>query len=287
MSTSLPAGTIHSDDPSPGCSAWTLVVKGKSRRSLPLYVSQDDSTELELSNFFAPLAALPTSPAPLLSGGCAEVNLKAGGASKRLRSSGSDTSTGAVSSSVKRPPVCTSSPEGSDGAPAPTSRAPATTAGLRSQPCHGPSKQVAAPLNLQSTTSADVNPASLANAACQLPPKLAVYSAVSSNPEILIVGDSIVRYLTLPCAITSGGKVVDLIEIIPTLIDLHPTVNIVLAHIGTNDIMAINSSKLHADLESLCYTIESLGKCCLLSGPIPTLSKTLSDLVVFSVSITG
>lgn len=42
---------------------------------------------------------------------------------------------------------------------------------------------------------------------------------------------------------------------------------------GMNDVMARNYSKLHADLESMCYTIESLGKCCLLSGPIPTLSR--------------
>lgn len=130
-------------------------------------------------------------------------------------------------------------------------------------------------MNLLGSTDADANLVSLASAAGQLPLKLAVNSnsAISSNPEILIVGDSIVRYLTLPGAITyclSGGKVVDLIELIPTLIDLHPTVNIVLAHVGTNDVMARNSSKLHADLESLCYTIESLGKCCLLSGPIPT-----------------
>ena len=67
--------------------------------------------------------------------------------------------------------------------------------------------------------------------------------------------------------------VVDLIELIQMLIDLHPTVNIVIAHVGTNDVMARKSSKLHAELESLCYTIESLGKWCLLSGPIPTLSK--------------
>ena len=132
-------------------------------------------------------------------------------------------------------------------------------------------------MNLLGTTGADPYPVSLASTAGQLPLKLAVYSnsAVSSNPEILI-GDSIFRYLTLPGAITyclSGGKVVDLIELIPTLIDLHPTVNIILAHVGTNDVMKRNSRKLQADLESVCCTIESLGKCCLLSGPIPTLSK--------------
>ena len=59
-------------------------------------------------------------------------------------------------------------------------------------------------MNLLGLTDADANPVSLASAAGQLPLKLAIYSnsAVSSNPEILIVGDSIVRYLTLPGAIT-------------------------------------------------------------------------------------
>ncbi len=71
---------------------------------------------------------------------------------------------------------------------------------------------------------------------------------VSNNPEILIVGDSIVRHLTLPGAITyclSGGKVNDLIELFPTLIDLHPTVNFVLTHVGVNDVMARNCNGSH------------------------------------------
>lgn len=77
----------------------------------------------------------------------------------------------------------------------------------------------------------------------QLPQKLAVYSSseVSTDPKILIIGDSIVRHLTLPCAITyclSEGKVTDLIGLIPSLIDVHHTVDIVLAHVGTNDVMA-------------------------------------------------
>lgn len=138
--------------------------------------------------------------------------------------------------------------------------------------------QGAASLLPLSRTDADDNPASLVSAVHQLPLKLAVYNSgmVSSNLEILIVGDSIVRHVTLPGAITyclSGGKVVDLIELITTLIDLHPTVNIVLTHVGTNDVMARNSSKLHADLESLCFPIESLRRHCLLSGPIPAPSK--------------
>uniref|UniRef100_A0A671TMH6 SGNH hydrolase-type esterase domain-containing protein n=1 Tax=Sparus aurata TaxID=8175 RepID=A0A671TMH6_SPAAU len=166
----------------------------------------------------------------------------------------------------KCPRVCTASPEDSNGAPATTSRAPVALAG------HGSAQ------GSPSMTASDGKPASLASEVRQLPPKLDTYSScgVSSNPELLIVGDSIVRYLTLPGAITyclSGGKVVYIVELIPTLIDLHPSVKFVLAHVGTNDVMARNSSKLHADLESLCYTVESLGRRCLMSGPIPTFSK--------------
>lgn len=62
-STSQPENTV---DPCPGCSSCASFVKGKKRRSLPLYDSQDDATDLELSNFFAPLAALPTAMELLL-----------------------------------------------------------------------------------------------------------------------------------------------------------------------------------------------------------------------------
>lgn len=126
-------------------------------------------------------------------------------------------------------------------------RAPVTLAGLHSSPGLGPSGQGAAPLDLPSKTDADANPASLVSAVRQLPPQRATYSScvVSSTSEILIVGDSVVRHLTLLGAITcclSGGKVPDLTEFIPTLIDLHPTVNVVLMHVGTNNVMARNSS---------------------------------------------
>eukprot|EP00064_Thunnus_orientalis_P006326 superscaffoldBa00000654_g6342 len=74
VSTSLTLKVNRHDtvDPSPGCSTWASVVKGKKRLSLPLYDSQDDSTELELCNFFTPLAALPQSPSLLLNVDCAD-----------------------------------------------------------------------------------------------------------------------------------------------------------------------------------------------------------------------
>ncbi len=109
--------------------------------------------------------------------------------------------------------------------------------------------------------------------------RLSVYDKGCKNqpPEILVIGDSIIRNVHLPGSITyclSGGKTTDFIELIPTIIDLHPSVHHVLLHMGTNDVMSRQSVKLHHDLESLVNTVESLGKICVLSGPIPTLSKS-------------
>lgn len=103
------------------------------------------------------------------------------------------------------------------GAPAATRRA---TSGFHSLPRPGPSCLGATLQDLPGTSKADANPATLVSAMRHLPPKQVVYqsSLVSSLPEILIVGDSVIRYLTLPGSITyclSGGKVVDLIELIP------------------------------------------------------------------------
>ncbi len=55
--------------------------------------------------------------------------------------------------------------------------------------------------------------------------KLSIYkgSPESERPEILIVGDSIIRFLKLPGVTTyclSGGKTADFIELIPALLDL-------------------------------------------------------------------
>ncbi len=109
--------------------------------------------------------------------------------------------------------------------------------------------------------------------------KLAVYNdnLGLARLEILIVGDSIVRFVKLPGAITyclSGGKTVDFIELIPALLDFHPSVHAVISHSGTNNVMSRHSAKLHHDLESLATTVESLGKRFILSGPIPSMSKS-------------
>ncbi len=94
----------------------------------------------------------------------------------------------------------------------------------------------------------------------KLRPKLAVYKGNpdTEHPEILVVGDSIVHFLTLPGAITyclSGGKTADFIELIPALLDINHTIHTVTLHTGYNDIMARQSSKLHNNLKSLCYRV--------------------------------
>ena len=85
------------------------------------------------------------------------------------------------------------------------------------------------------------------------------------------------RFVNLPGAVTyclSGGKTADFIELIPILLDFHPSIHTVISHSGTNDVMSRHSSKLHYDLESLAITVESLGRRFILSGPIPSLSKS-------------
>ena len=85
------------------------------------------------------------------------------------------------------------------------------------------------------------------------------------------MGDSIVRNLKLPGAFTyclSGGKTEDFNEIIPALLDVHPSVHTVIIHTGTNDVMSRKPFKLHDQLVLLVDTVQSLGKRCVLSGPL-------------------
>ena len=85
------------------------------------------------------------------------------------------------------------------------------------------------------------------------------------------------RFVKLPGAVTyclSGGKTSDFIELIPALLDFHPSVHTVLVHMGMNDVMSRQSHRLHYELESLVSTVESLGRRCVLSGPLPCMSKS-------------
>ena len=60
---------------------------------------------------------------------------------------------------------------------------------------------------------------------------------------------------------------------IPALLDIHP-LSTPIVPAGTNYVMSRECIKLHYELESLASTLESLGKRCVLSGPIPTMTKS-------------
>ena len=86
-------------------------------------------------------------------------------------------------------------------------------------------------LNDDVICTGDSNPSStapdtLGSSHLSLSPKLSVYDNGCKNqpPEILIIGDSIIRNVHLPGSITyclSGGVTTDFIELIPVLTDLH------------------------------------------------------------------
>lgn len=270
-----------------GCSTWSTVVGGTICRSPPPVPACQVGgvSELELYNSFAPLADLPTSP-----------TLWWSGIHKRSDDQGQTLcfSKGGLSS---------------PGAGAlPPSAADANVVSLFS-PCQPPQMSMAdtvlpvgtsspsrncstvltyltvldglCPPGLSDSLSVAPLPTTSSNHAnsdntdgLQLPPHTTIHfnSDIQCNPEILIVGDSIVKDLIIPNAITycvPGGKVIDISKLIPSLLGRHPSVNIVIAHVGTNDIMARSSIKLQDELETLCLTIESYGKRCIMSGPIP------------------
>lgn len=67
----------------------------------------------------------------------------------------------------------------------------------------------------------------------------------------------------------SGGKKTDFIELIPAVLDIHPSVHTVIVHTGRNYVMSKQSIKLQFELDSLASIVESLGRRCILSGPTP------------------
>ena len=100
---------------------------------------------------------------------------------------------------------------------------------------------------------------------------------MNESPQIIILGDSLIRSVIIPQAITyclPGGKVHNLIELTPIILDRHPTASILIFHVGSNDVSNRNSIKLMDELKSLATTVQSLGKSCIFSGPIPAPSKS-------------
>lgn len=254
---------------------WTSVVKGTNRLFFPLYDPPD--VDIPLSNFFSPLAEpeLPDHSSPQPAG---RKTVSQSAARKR------------------RAPVPSTSPRGSPSPTAPDGKRPRWSL-VDSEPSVSAPGLSASSRNSPVAVQASVqvrNHAAPLTVSSSLPigrhlrSKLAVYTdnLGTARPEILIVGDSIVRFVNLPGAVTyclSGGKTADFIELIPVLLDFHPSIHTVISHSGTNDVMTRHSIKLHHDLESLATTVESLGKNFLFSGPIPSLSKSERFSRLFSL----
>eukprot|EP00064_Thunnus_orientalis_P008117 superscaffoldBa00000948_g8140 len=113
------------------------------------------------------------------------------------------------------------------------------------------------------------------------PASLSIYSGghVDGEHEVLLVGDSIIQFVEVPNGITyclQGAKILDIIELVPALIDRHLTALIIIVHLGTNETGLRQSVKLPQGFETLAETIESLGEICIFSGPIPTLRKSIT-----------
>lgn len=128
-----------------------------------------------------------------------------------------------------------------------------------------------------SVSTGDPTQTSLTSIQTHFSPKLSVYKGNCKDPEILIIGDSIIRSVSLPGAFTyclSGGRVADMIELASALFDLLPSAHTAIFHVCTNDILDRKSIILHDLLESLAVTVQSLGKICVFSGPIPAPSKS-------------
>lgn len=88
-----------------------------------------------------------------------------------------------------------------------------------------------------------------------------------------MIGYSFTRFVEFPCGITycfSVFKVVVIIQNVPSILYRHLSAHTVIVHAGANDVMARQLIKLQSNFECLTTTLKSLGKACILSGPIPS-----------------
>ena len=108
---------------------------------------------------------------------------------------------------------------------------------------------------------------------------------LSSQPEILGIGDSISRFIMLPWGITYcfSCKVSGISIYIKAIFNHYPTVHTVIVDVGTNHVISRQQIKPQSDFESLTLTIEGLGKICILSGPSHLQVRALNVLAVSSV----
>ncbi|KAK7930572.1 hypothetical protein WMY93_006967 [Mugilogobius chulae] len=92
------------------------------------------------------------------------------------------------------------------------------------------------------------------------------------NPTVLVLGSSIVRHVRVQRGFTScmpGAYVKDLHDSAPQIISQLPSVSTVVIHVGSNDLKRQQSEKLKDDFIALINSIQSTGKKCVISGPLP------------------
>lgn len=339
LSSRLACLELSGAAPSPGCSTWTAVVRGKNgggkrKLSLPLF---DPSDFPQHSNQFSPLAECLedfVSPSSSVPGACQASVLSEGvhsasgvasladfpvlslAASKANKPSKAFTTTlqpercsRAVPRSGKRSARCplssSNSPTYPDGSSSPVAKRlrlhdankePSSPADAP-RPGHCVDTPVvkladedAPPLSGQLTVSSAISDAAsfayVLDAGQPVTPvplafqfsNFATYDGgcLNGQPEILIIGDSITRFVKIPCGITycfSGFRILDVLEHAPAIVEQHPSVHTVIIHVGANDVMKRQSERLRSDFETLITTVEGLGKKCILSGPIPSMGR--------------
>lgn len=89
-------------------------------------------------------------------------------------------------------------------------------------------------------------------------------------PTDLVVGSSIVRYISLPRAKTlcfPGATVQDITDTIPRCVRDHPSILTFVVHVGLNDIKYQQSEKLKRDFTFLLRALKATGKQYVISGP--------------------
>ncbi|KAK0143437.1 Neurogenic locus notch 1 [Merluccius polli] len=301
----IPAEADPVNGASPGASSWATVVRRKKGKkgnpALPLF--DPGISDIMNGTIFAPSAFFPLDTLPLVSSPlqAPRVVFAQGAEAGEVSSS---TPSSQRSHRKKRPVSCIHSPDSppsmSPPGPAPRDKRartcpqqhvtetlpnasiPAAPSPPLLPPTHqpvppGPRRLACLLLPTPPAHTAIPLAAQTATISDPLHPKLRCYnSKVNSSPQILIAGDSLVRDLVLPGSITyclSGGKIADLIQLVPCLLERHPSITMVVSHVGVNDVMDRLSTKMRLEMESLCTTVESLGKRCIISGPIPTLYK--------------
>lgn len=98
-------------------------------------------------------------------------------------------------------------------------------------------------------------------------------------PSVLLIGDSVVKNVRFGNTITHcvpGAKVIDIIQMLPGILDLHSaSLRKIIVHVGFNDTAHQQSEQTKADFLQLFDLLKSTGKIIFISGPIPKLSRAV------------